>query len=277
MTTEPLAPAPAAALPPDRAAEFRPPEDPAAGHPAPEHPAAFPAPAAARVRAPRRPRPVLLLVSGLVLGTVAGGAVGYGIQARRPPTPLPPIQVALPSYPAEVVDPAAVAAAAPAPLAIDGDLRKLLLTAPAGSSAWDDYPGTPSWISIGELAERSGPSAGAFRDLAERGFRRAVEVDWKQGDLKVRVSLIQFSDDFVAQAGNRVRGYRLEPFAAEANGGYRVEKEPFFWAETTEKFYQGTAAAQRGTVAMEVKVFGLRPVDAELVKNLAKQQWERLV
>ncbi|MFE6749855.1 hypothetical protein ACFVGM_28680 [Kitasatospora purpeofusca] len=275
MTTDPVAPSPVDAPPPT-------PPAPPAG--APDLPSAPPeaAPEATTAptppaRGPRRPRPVLLLVSGLVLGTVAGGGVGYAIQANRPPTPLPPVQVALPSYPAGALDPAVVAAAAPSPLAIDGDLRKLLLSAPSGSSAWGDYPDTPSWITAGELAEHDGKTAAVFKALNTHGFRRAVEIDWKQGDLKVRIALIQYTADRAAEAAARTLGRPLEPFSPEANGGYTVDSRPSYWAETTEPFYGADAVAQRGTVVMEVKVYGTRPVSPEVLKDLAKRQWERLV
>ncbi|WP_380282983.1 hypothetical protein [Kitasatospora purpeofusca] len=273
MTTEPVAPSPVDAPPPPPAAPAAPP----AAEPVTE-PVIDPVAAAAPTRRPRRPRPVLLLVSGLVLGTAAGSGVGYAIQANRPPTPLPPIQVALPTYPSEVLDPAAAAAAAPSPLAIDGDLRKLLITAPSGSKAWGDYPDAPSWVTVGELAEHSANSGSAFSHLNTSGFRRAVEVDWEQGGLKVRITLVQFMADDAAKAepGGRTSS-KLKPFADEANGGYLIGDRPLYWAETTEKYYLGTASAQRGTVSMEINVFGTQPVDAEVVKNLAKQQWERLV
>ncbi|MFB7469960.1 hypothetical protein [Kitasatospora sp. NPDC056184] len=269
MTTEPVAPSPVDAPPPP---PTEPPVPPVAD------PATEPDATQAPVRRPRRPRPVLLLVSGLVLGTAAGGGIGYAVQASRPPTPLPPIQVALPTYPAEVLDPAAAAAATPPPLAIDGDLRKLLITAPSGSKVWNEYPDTPSWITVGELAERSGKTADVFRSLNDSDFRRAVEVNWKQQDLKVRISLTQFAPDSSSSAERPQRRMPdLRSFAADANGGYRIETKPSFWADTTEEYYLGVAYAQRGTVQMEIQVFGTKPVDAEIVKGLAKQQWERLV
>ncbi|MDY0811201.1 hypothetical protein [Kitasatospora purpeofusca] len=252
------------------------PEEPPTSSP-PTDPAT-PAPAPALARKPRRPRPVLLLVCGLLLGTAAGGGIGYAVQSNRPPTPLPRIQATVPTYPAEVLDPAAAAAAAeaaPAPLAIDGDLRKLLLTAPPGSTSWNEYPTTPSWITVGERADRTAGVAHNFISLNEHGFRRAAEVDWKQNGLKVRITLIQRSADFAAEAG--MRDTDLQPFTADANGGYRIAAAPLYWNETTEKYYLGTAVAQRGTVQMQVEVFGTQPVDAEVVKGLAKQQWERLV
>ncbi|MFD8693485.1 hypothetical protein [Kitasatospora purpeofusca] len=267
MTIESAAPSHADAPP---AAPF--PGEP--GEPSSASPPADPA-TPAPARKPRRPRPVLLLTCGLVVGTAAGGGIGYAVQANRPPTPLPRIQAVVPTYPAEVLDPAAAAEAAPAPLAIDGDLRMLLLTAPPGSTVWNDYPATPSWITVGERAERTANTAHNFVTLNEYGFRRAAEVDWKQNGLKVRITLIQRAADFAAGAGTRDTG--LQPFTADANGGYRIAADPGYWTDTTEKYYLGTAVAQRGTVQMEVEVFGTQPVDAEVVKGLAKQQWERLV
>ncbi|MFF1908657.1 hypothetical protein [Kitasatospora sp. NPDC058218] len=276
MTTRPVEPSPADASAPAEAPLPAAPAVPTAPA-APFAEAFVPAEAAPSLHRPRRPRPALLLVSGLVLGTVIGGAVGFAVQANRPPTPLPPIQVAPPSYPAEVVDPVAVAEAAPKPPAVDGDLRKLLMTAPTGGTAWADYPDTPTWITVGELAERSGRSAETFRSLNSTEFRRAVEVNWKKDDLKVRVTLIQYAADRAAEAKTRASGYRLKPFADDANGGVQVDSEPLYWAETTEQYYLGTALAQRGTLVMEVEVFGTRPVNPDVVKDIAKQQWERLV
>ncbi|MFF7453374.1 hypothetical protein [Kitasatospora sp. NPDC008115] len=263
MTTEPVVPSPVDGPP------SAPPPPPPLADPAGLD--AAPAPA----RRPRRPRPVLLLVSGLVLGTAAGGGIGYAIQAGRPPTPLPPVQVALPTYPSEVLATAVAAASAPSPLAIDGDLRKLLITAPSGSKPVDDFPEKPSWITVGELAEQSTGSVSAFNRLNNSGFRRAAQVGWLQGDLAVYVSLTQYGADNANSAAVKWSG--LMPFSPEANGGYQVDNSPSQSAKGTGRHYYGLAVAQRGTVQMEIEVYGTKPVDAEVVKDLGKQQWERLV
>ncbi|MGW2871836.1 hypothetical protein [Kitasatospora sp. NPDC001225] len=264
MTTEPAEPVPAVpAVPPPPAAPPVAPEAFASGTVAPE---------AVAPKAPRRPRPVLLTACALVLGTLAGGGVGYAVQAQRPPTPLPPLQAARPAYPAERVDAAALAAEQPAPLGIDGDLTKLLIGAPEGSAPWGDYPDKPSWISIGELAEQNGRSAGTFKELASRGFRRAAEVDWKKDGVFYRAQLIQFTADRADEA----KADHWQEFAEGANGGYRVDAVPTHWAESTEQYYYGQAAATRGTVKMRIQVFDTKPVNPDTLKDLAKRQWERL-
>ncbi|MFJ8623496.1 hypothetical protein ACIRD3_11705 [Kitasatospora sp. NPDC093550] len=275
MTTEPAEPVPAPAAPPAAPAV---PPPPAAGPFTTDPYAAAPGdlleggPERAP-RAPRRPRPVLLAACGLVLGTLVGGGVGYGVQAQRPATPLPPLQVARPSYPAGTVDPAALAAEQPAPLAIDGDLTKLLLTAPEGSTPWGDNPDKPSWASIGEIAEHSGNAAFAFRDLASRGFRRAAEVDWKKDDTRYRIMLTQFT----AEHADEAKSSTWLPFADGANGGYKVETTARHWAESTDQYYYGEAVAKRGSLQMTIEVFGTQMVSADVLKDLAKRQWERLV
>jgi hypothetical protein len=234
-------------------------------------------PAEAPVRRRRRPRPVLLLSSALVLGTLLGGGVGYGIQAQRPPTPLPPLQVALPRYPADVADPKAVADAAPKPLGIDGDLTKLVIARPEGTEAWGENPDTPSWLTVGDLADRSGASKTTFTSLNQQGFRRAAGVDWEKGGTKYRVTLTQFGPDEASGAITNVKdSLATEPFADGVNGVYKVATQSTTWADSTDKYYYAYALARRGTVVMRVEIFAPQKADATELKDLAKKQWERL-
>ncbi|KJS54891.1 hypothetical protein VM98_16495 [Streptomyces rubellomurinus subsp. indigoferus] len=294
MTTEPAepSPAPAPAVPPAPAAPAAPPQPspaPAAitdlsaePHTAP-HAGPAPAPAAPGdvlaagpeqpARAPRRPRPVLLSVYGLVLGVLAGGGVGYAVQAQRPPTPLPPLQVALPGYPAAPVDASAFAAAQPKAPAIEGDLTKLLVKPPAGSEPWGDFPDKASWVSVGELAEHKGDAADLFKSLLGSGIRRAAEVDWKKDGIRYRVTLTQYT----AQDADNAKPDRGQQFADDVDSSFRIYDTPRHWADSTDTYYYGSAAAKRGSVQMLVEVFAPQPLDAEAVKSLAKEQWERLV
>ncbi|MFD8757231.1 hypothetical protein ACFV0O_40600 [Kitasatospora sp. NPDC059577] len=286
MTTEPAEPVPAApaAPPAPPAPAVPPPLTPPAADPyatGPDATGPFPTQPGELLetgperapRTPRRPRPVALAACALALGALAGGGVGYAVQAQRPPTPLPPLQVARPAYPAGTVDPAALAAQQPAPPAIEGDLTKLLITAPEGSTPWGDNPDKPGWVSIGEIAEQSGNAALTFRDLASRGFRRAAEVDWKKDDTRYRVSLVQYTADHADEA----KSSSWVPFADGANGGYKVETAARNWAESTEQYYYGEAVAKRGSVQMTIEVFGTQQVSADVLKDLAKRQWERLI
>ncbi|MFE4517785.1 hypothetical protein ACFRMQ_26740 [Kitasatospora sp. NPDC056783] len=268
MTTEPAEPAPAASGPAPA------PAAPAVPPPPATPPAAPPvAPEPAEAPAPRRPRPVRLAACALVLGVLAGGGVGYAVQAQRPPTPLPPLQATRPSYPVDTVDPAALAAAQPGPLAIDGDLTKLLIGVPEGTKPWADFPDKPSWISIGDLADESGDAVDTFKDLAAHGFRRAAEVNWQKDDTRYRVSLIQYT----AEHADQVRSVTWPAFADGAGGGYKVDAEPRQWADSNDKYYFGQAVAKRGSVRMTVEIFGTQPVNPDTLKDLAKRQWERLI
>ncbi|WP_371480252.1 hypothetical protein [Kitasatospora sp. NBC_00315] len=225
----------------------------------------------------RRPDLVLVLSAALVVGVLLGGALGYGIQAQRPPTPLPSLQVARPGYPAAVADAKAVADAAPQPLSIDGDLRKLVIGRPDGTEAWDRTLTDPSWLTIGDIADRSGGADEEFVRLSHGGFRRAAGVEWQKGGTKYRVTLTQFGPDSVTGATLRANDAGADlPFADGANGGVRTETEPTNWAESTETYYYGYAHARRGTVVMEIEVFAPQQVDAGELKDLAKKQWERL-
>ncbi|MGW3076450.1 MULTISPECIES: hypothetical protein [unclassified Kitasatospora] len=271
MTTEPAEPSPAVP-PPPAAPPVAPPL--AVDNSEPSLPdGQLTAEAGPAPRAPRRPRPVLLSACALVLGTLVGGGVGYAVQAQRPPTPLPPLQVARPSYPADTVDPAALAAEQPKPLAIDGDLTKLLISAPEGSTPWGDFPDKPAWISIGELAEESGTEAKVFKELASSGFRRAAEVAWKKDDVRYRVTLIQYTADHADMA----KSLTWPAFADGASGGYKVDGIRYPWADSNDSYYLGEAYAKRGPLQMKVEVFGAQPVNPDILKDIAKRQWERLV
>ncbi|WP_031079174.1 hypothetical protein [Streptomyces sp. NRRL WC-3742] len=294
MTTEPAQPAPGqpptppappAAPPAFAPPAFAPPGAPAPAVPggAPVYPDTVPAPLTALdvlaagpeqpPRPPRRPRPVLLSVYALALGVLAGGAVGYAVQAQRPPTPLAPLQVARPAYPQQNVDAGAFAATQPRPPAVEGDLTKLLVRPPSGSTPWGELPDQPSWVSAGDVAQHHGNAAEEFKLLLGTGFRRAAEVDWTKDDIRYRVLLTQYAPEHSDVAAVPPG----QPFAPDVEGTYRVFDEPEHWAESTEQFYYGRAGARRGALVMEIEVFSPRPVDPESVKSLAKQQWERLV
>lgn len=92
-----------------------------------EPPAEAPVPGRARPRG----RTALLIAAAALLGISGGAAVGYGIQAERPPTPLPALSQAELAYPAKALPADKVPAPLPASqdhrVRTDGDLRKLII------------------------------------------------------------------------------------------------------------------------------------------------------
>lgn len=238
-------------------------------------------PATPVVRA-RRPRTAVLLVGALLLGPVLGGGIGYAIQANRPPTPLPPLQLTvLPKYPSITLDAKAAADAAPKPLAIDGDLRKLLLTKPADAQDWDDYgyASGDGWETVGELARSHGNSAEQFRYLLGQGLRRTAIATWQKGTSKYRIQLMQYGPD---SANGAISGvWRSDSdastsFANGMEGGYGAPTTPHQYTDTTEQYYYGVAQARRGGVLMVIEVFSSAQVNADEVRDLAQRQWEQL-
>ncbi|GAA0679914.1 hypothetical protein GCM10010193_36960 [Kitasatospora atroaurantiaca] len=229
----------------------------------------------------RRPRTALLLVGALLLGPLVGAATGYAIQAGRPPTALPSLKVDPPKYPATVLDPKVVADAAPKPLNIDGDLRKLLISKPGDATDWDNYGrGDGSgWLSIGEKALSYGGSDKMFKNFLSAGFRRDAIVSWSKGETHYRVELIQYDSDHASSAVSASVNSTGDPKPLDgtASGFYSTPSQQWTYDETTEKYYYGLAMARRGDVVMRISVYSPSQVNADELKDIAKRQWERLV
>ncbi|MEV6211436.1 hypothetical protein [Kitasatospora sp. NPDC051914] len=283
MTTEtPSTPVPDEPAPPQPAPVLA---DGASGHADPvDIPESADAPDAASPSgssAARTPRTARLLLAAVLLGPVLGAGVGYAVQAARPQTPLPPLAVDTLHYPTAPLDPALAAAAEPKPLAIDGDLRKLLVDRPAGAQEWDNngFGDASGWLRAGDKAMLVGNSEREFRRLMQYHFRRDALLAYRRGDVLYRIELIQFGPDDVGPAtlaytinvpedGGKIDG--------TVNGQYEAPKKASHYAESTEQYYYGLATAVRGSVVMRITVFSPNPVDANEIKDLAKRQWERL-
>ncbi|GAA2249746.1 MULTISPECIES: hypothetical protein [Kitasatospora] len=233
----------------------------------------------------RRPRTVTLLAGALLLGPLLGAGVGYSIQAARPETPLPSLHVAVESYPATPLDPTAAAEAEPKPLAIDGDLRKLLISKPDGADDWDNYGhGDGSgWLSVGAKAGSYGGADRQFRNLVHGGFRRDAMVAWTKGGNNYRVELIQFDEDHVSSAvdwaqGDTGSGTGIDgTLDGTVHGTYLARTQQDHFADSTTTYYFGSATARRGNVVMVVSIYSQSRVSADELKDIAEQQWKRLV
>lgn len=60
------------------------------------------------------------------------------------------------------------------------------------------------------------------------------------------------------------------------DGGYRATSTPETYFETTDQFYFAQAITRRGDLVVRVEAFGTTQMTADTVRDLAKQQWERL-
>ncbi|MFJ8440206.1 hypothetical protein [Kitasatospora griseola] len=220
-----------------------------------------------------------MLLIAVVAGPVIGGAIGYGIQAARPATPLPELVAPKLKYSAERVDPKALAAAGPQPLNIDGDLRELLIKRPDGSKdlLLGDGDG---WMTADDQAETFGDSAEAFRNLLSSGFRRQAAVGWSVDDTQYRVNLMQYKPESAAGAITSMvphtSGMDLSKIPGNDDSMIMVAQEATTYARSTEKYYWAEALARKGTVLMFVSVHSKNPVDRSQLEDIAKRQWERL-
>ncbi|WP_033217260.1 hypothetical protein [Kitasatospora phosalacinea] len=231
-------------------------------------------------RARRRFGAGALFLTAVLAGPVVGAAVGYAIQSSRPPTPLPKITAPRLSYSAERVDPEALAAAGPPPLAIDGDLRRLLIERPSGSTALSVGDGD-GWLSPADRAEAFDDSVREFTGMLEDGFRRAATVRWSSGDDSFRVSLIQYNQDSVAKTitgavPHSTTDMVVSKIPGNTDSYLMTSKKTYNYARSTETYYYGEALARKGTVLMTVQVFAKNPVDRAQLEDIAKRQWEKL-
>ncbi|MEV6332480.1 hypothetical protein [Streptomyces sp. NPDC051909] len=232
-------------------------------------------------------RTLALLAAAAVLGIVGGVAVGYGVQAEREPTPLPPLnQVGL-AYPAKPAakgqEPPALAVADDRGLKTEGDLRKLLLPKPAGAK---DVPFAPEdrWLSVSSYAGDFDSPAGAFEYLMDGGIRRVASTAWQVGEYKtVQINLVQFrSNDRLGAADHAAeqRDYMDEdsgygqPIKGSAEGRtylLPVEKE-----EGYLDLYEARALFHRGDVMVQIFVTDTKKVSQKEITSLAERQLGRL-
>jgi hypothetical protein len=170
-----------------------------------------------------------------VLGVAGGTAVGYGVQARRPPVPLGTLAQPGLVYPAKAGRPAApLPASQDAGARTAGDLRKALVAVPAGAHRKTVPGSADGWLPVAAYADTYARPGSVLSGLLAKGFRRAVGVSWREGDRTALVTLVQFVPAPSAYARDwtkerraadgdaaSVRGIPGSPdgFVADATGG----------------------------------------------------------
>ncbi|MFC9397910.1 hypothetical protein ACFTWS_32810 [Streptomyces sp. NPDC057027] len=240
----------------------------------------------------QRPRRRILRIVGLVavaavIGLVGGTAVGYGIQADREPTALPPLNQPGLAYPSKPLP----KGQEPEPLSVkddhqakaQGDLRKLLLPKPAGARA----DGTDGWQSLSEYVDDFTRPQAALEFQLDQGIRRSATRSWRVGEHKrVQIDLVQYrstsgngaleyvKDQQGIAIGEEKSGSLGEPVKGSENGRYfvyPVQREAGYM-----DLYQARAFIQRGDIAITILVFDTEKIAKNEIRSLAERQLGRL-
>ncbi|MGP4085744.1 hypothetical protein [Streptomyces sp. KR55] len=232
----------------------------------------------------RRGRTALLLTGAAALGLLAGTCAGYLVQADREPTRLPPLSqpvMAQATGPA----PEPLSAAQDRTVRTDGDLRKLLLKKPAGTKE-ADWLASDGWMDIAAYADSFTAPGEKFDDLVADEFRRAAVVGWEAGSsYNVEIRLVQFRQEDSLAAADSANNHQdwaesdpdTESWSIPGTGDgmayvhTRPDTEPGY-----EPLYSAEAHAWRGDIAMEIWIYGDRPIAKKTILDLAERQMERL-
>ncbi|MFF0386291.1 hypothetical protein [Streptomyces sp. NPDC004286] len=252
--------------------------------PVPEHVESVEPLEAAPEPAPRRSRrTVRRLVLAAALGLVAGSCAGYLVQAARTPDELPPLSQPTLAQ-AAGNGPAPLSAAQDHQVKVDGDLRELLLRRPGGTRANPAVESDDGRLDLTAYAELHTKPDVAFRELLGEEFRRAAVTSWiESGDRTVEIRLIQFRQvekQIVIDRAAAARHWAADdahtrswPVPGTGDGEFFVHDRP------DSRFgpgYQAEAHAWRGDIVLEMWVYGPEPIPPARVRELARQQMERL-
>ncbi|MEW1863123.1 MULTISPECIES: hypothetical protein [unclassified Streptomyces] len=255
--------------------------EPAAEPLAEPFPGPFPEPPTYKPR--RRGRTTLLIAAAAVLGVLAGGGLGYHIQQKRSPTPLPPLTGPVLAQP-KGAGPAApkLPAAQDGGLVYQGDLLKLLVPTPKGAKEE-----TRDWVSLLEYADGYTHAGSMFSTFASESFQRSVEADWtdKQGDY-YEVHLTQFRDEGYAGTPSLFQDQRNiadsspnsgpgTDLAGVTDGRAWGSAKPYQEAGYLSD-YLARGLGRVGNIYVEVYIDSLHPVKSGRIKPILEKQLERL-
>ncbi|MFE1909216.1 hypothetical protein ACFW96_36930 [Streptomyces gardneri] len=232
-------------------------------------------------------RTVGLIAVAAVLGLVGGTAVGYGIQADREPTALPPLNQPGLAYPAKPLpkgqEPEPLSAAEDHQAKAQGDLRKLLLPRPAGARA----VGNDGWLSLADYADGFTRPEYALEFQLDVGIRRIATRSWEAGEYRrVEIHLVQYRPDSSVGAldhvteqqrysvGEEGSGSLGEPVKGSGNGRYFVY--PVKRKAGYMDLHRARAFIQRGDIAITVLMSDTRKIAEKDIRSLAERQLERL-
>jgi hypothetical protein len=250
----------------------------------------------------RRGRTTLIIAVAALLGVVAGTATGYAVQADRAPTALPPLAQPGLAYPAKALpagtDVKPLSAAEDSQVRTDGDLRKLLISKPAGARDHDTARISDGWLPFSAYALYFDSEDYMFEHLLRQGFRRGAAVAWEQGQhRRGDIALVQFRavgdvglGQFQGEGDNgahdHARGQLIhaeskrgadnpgDPIKGSGNGRYfvyKVQQVPGYLPQ-----YRARAIAQRGDIMLDINLIDTEPISKKDIRTLAERQLERL-
>ncbi|OEJ95224.1 hypothetical protein J116_012750 [Streptomyces thermolilacinus SPC6] len=229
-------------------------------------------------------RTALLIAAAAVIGVSAGTAVGYKIQADRPPTPLPPLNQPGLAYPAKPLpkgeEPAPLTAAEDRRVKTDGDLRKLIVPKPKGAVDQDAWWLRNGWEDAPSYARGYFRPADVFEDLVQRDLRRIAAAAWDQdGDKETHIELLQFrSGGYAITHAEQLRDENFEgdgtPLKGSGNGRYYVF--PPYEENGEAPVYHARAVFQRGDIVVDINIYDSERIGQAEIRSLAERQLERL-
>ncbi|MFD5766298.1 hypothetical protein ACFWIN_10815 [Streptomyces sp. NPDC127049] len=243
--------------------------------------------------APRRRgtvRTLALIAVAAVIGIVGGTAVGYGVQADREPTPLPPLNQPGLAYPKPLPK---GQKRTPLPASQDrqakaqGDLRKLLLPKPAGAKK-DPYAEiVDGWMSVDVFARTFESPSGSLEDQLSREIRRIAAASWVSGEhRRTEVRLIQYRAGAFLGAREYTQGQHAylpgekwadgegSPVKGSTNGRFYVF--PVDRKAGYLDLYEARAVFHRGDIAVEIFISDTKKIFAKEIRSLAERQLGRL-
>ncbi|WP_258399459.1 MULTISPECIES: hypothetical protein [unclassified Streptomyces] len=236
----------------------------------------------AAVPSRRRGRTPALIAAAAALGVLAGGCVGYVVQAGRPPTQLPPLSQ--PVLRQGKGDVPLLSAAEDRQVRTDGDLRELLLPKPRG--ARDENIGDDGWMDLAEYATWNEHPGAGFRRALQNQLRRVADANWRIGaTYSVEIRLVQYHQELAPSARDAVRDQEgwvgskpdvdSRPVPGAGDGMAFVSRRPRT-APGYLPMYQAEAYASRGDIVMQMWITDTRPVPEKKIMDLAKRQVSRL-
>ncbi|WP_078954205.1 hypothetical protein [Streptomyces globisporus] len=246
------------------------------------------------VQRPRRRilRTVGLIAVAAVIGLVGGTAVGYGVQADREPTALPPLNQPGLAYPAKPLpkgqEPEPLPAKEDRQAKAQGDLRKLLLPKPVGAKKDEFGDGIGNgWMPVYEFASEFTKPGRALDYQLDLGVRRVAAESWMTGEHKrTEIRLVQYraSDTLGAQEyiEDQQRYMPDEDYADNEGTEFKGSSDGRYYLFPVERkagyldFYEARAYFHRGDIAVEIFVGDTKKISEREIRSLAERQLGRL-